>query len=123
MATTTGAEQAGSVRLPSGWQHDGDGIGRTFHFDDFASAARFVGRIADAATGAGPRLAIDLRDDRVTVWLAPRDGGPATDDLAVAERIQHLLGDHQPPVGRAGPWSPHGPLTGFRARPVGQAGP
>jgi hypothetical protein len=25
--------------------------------------------------------------------------------------------------GRAGPWSPLGPLTGTRPRPVGQAGP
>jgi len=31
-----------------GWQRHGDGIWKTYEFDDFASAALFVGRVADA---------------------------------------------------------------------------
>jgi hypothetical protein len=44
------------------------------------------------------------------------------DDVAVARRIQRLVGDHHYPVGR-GPWSPGGRLVGIRSRPVGPAGP
>ena len=52
------------------------------------------------------------------------DGSTLTlDDLAVASRIQRLVGDHRHPVGQAGPWSPRGTLAGIRPRPVGQAGP
>ena len=107
-----------------GWQPHGNGISRTFHFDDFGAATRFVGRIADDAAAAGRRPTIDIRDDRVTVTVALWDGGTLTpDDVLVARRIQRLVGDHRHPVGRAGPWSPRGQLTGVHPRPVGQAGP
>ena len=93
-------------------------------FDDFGAAARFVGRMADDAAVAGRQPPIDLRCDCVTVAFAPRDGSTLTlDDLAVAHRIQRLIGDHRHLVGRAGPWSPRGTLAGIRPRPVGQAGP
>jgi pterin-4a-carbinolamine dehydratase len=109
--------------LPS-WQLHGDGISRTFHFDDFGAATRFVGRITLDAAVAGRQPAIDIRGDRVTVTLGPRDGtAPTSDDVAAARRIQRLVGDHRHPVGRAGPWVPSGPLPGIRPRPVGQAGP
>jgi pterin-4a-carbinolamine dehydratase len=121
MATTIDAEL---FRALPGWQLHGNRIKKTFPFDDFNAAARFVGRMADAAAVAGRRPAIDLRGDRVTVAFAPRDGStPTLDDVAVACCIQRLVGDHRHPVGRAGPWSPRGPLTGIRPRPVGQAGP
>jgi 4a-hydroxytetrahydrobiopterin dehydratase len=121
MAITSEAEL---LRSLPGWQRRGNGIERTFNFDDFSAAARFVGRIALDAAAAGRQPAIDLRGDHVTVAFAPRDGNSLTlDDVAVARRIQRLVGDHRHPVGRAGPWSPRGPLTAVRPRPVGQAGP
>jgi 4a-hydroxytetrahydrobiopterin dehydratase len=121
MATTSEVKLYGS--LP-GWQHDGKRIEKTFDFDDFSAAARFVGRMTDDAAVAARQPAIDLRWDRVTVALTPRDGSSLTqDDVAVARRIQRLLGDHRHPVGRAGPWRPRGTLVGIRPRPVGQAGP
>jgi 4a-hydroxytetrahydrobiopterin dehydratase len=112
------------LRTLPGWQPDRNGISRTFHFDDFGAAARFAGRIAVDAGAAGRWPAIDIRGDRVTVTVALRDGSTLTpDDVVVARRIQRLVGDHRHPVGRAGPWSPRGPLTAIRPRPVGQAGP
>ena len=67
---------------------------------------------------------IAIRGGRVTLELTPRTGTTLTaDDLAVASRIQRLVGDHHHPVGRAAPWSPSGPLTGVHERPVGLAGP
>jgi 4a-hydroxytetrahydrobiopterin dehydratase len=92
--------------LPS-WQLHGDGISRTFHFEDFGAATRFVDRITLDAAVAACQPAIDIRGDRVTVTLATRDATtPTSDDVAVARRIQRLVGDHRHPVGRAGPWSP-----------------
>ena len=121
MTTTSEAEL---FRTLPGWQRYGNRIEKTFNFDDFGAAARFVGRMADDAAVASRRPAIDLRCDCVTVAFAPRDDSTLTlDDVAVASRIQRLVGDHRHPVGRAGPWSPGGLLAGIRPRPVGQAGP
>ena len=121
MTTTSEAEL---FRALPGWQRYGNRIQKTFNFDDFGAAARFVGRMADDAAVAGRPPAIDLRCDCVTVAFAPRDGSTLTlDDVAVASRIQRLVGDHRHPIGRAGPWNPGGPLARIRPRPVGQAGP
>ena len=115
---------AGLVRDLQGWQRHGDGIWRTYQFDDFASAAQFVGRVADATGSSGHQPDIAIRGGRVTLELTPAAGTTLTaDDLAVASRIQRLVGDHHHPVGRATPWSPTGRLTGIRQRPVGPAGP
>jgi 4a-hydroxytetrahydrobiopterin dehydratase len=106
------------------WQRRGDSIWRTYQLDDFRSAAQFVGRVADATGATGHQPDIAIRGGRVTLELAPKAGGRLTaDDLAVAARIQRLVGDHHAPIGRAAPWSPSGPLTGIRERPVGPAGP
>ena len=107
-----------------GWHRHGDSIWRTYQFDDFPSAVQFVGRVADATGPTGHQPDIAIRGGRVTLELNPTVGGRLTaDDLAVASRIQRLVGDHRHPVGRAAPWSPRGPLTGVRERPVGPAGP
>jgi pterin-4a-carbinolamine dehydratase len=100
------------------------GIWRTYQFDDFASATLFVGRVADATAAGGHQPDIAIRGGRVTLELAPRAGSALTaDDLMVAARIQRLVGDHHPPIGRSGPWSPSGRLAGIKQRPVGPAGP
>ena len=120
----TTISEAELFRALPGWKPYGNRIEKTFNFDDFGAAARFVGRMADDAPVAARQPAIDLRCDCVTVAFAPQDGSTLTlDDLAVAGRIQRLVGDHRHPVGRAGPWSPRGTLSGIRPRPVGQAGP
>ena len=122
MATTD--DEAHALRDLPGWQRDGDSIWKTYQFDDFASAALFVSRVADATAGAGHQPDIAIRGGQVTLELTPRTGTTLTaDDLAVASRIQRLVGDHHHPVGRAAPWSPSGQLTGIRERPVGPAGP
>ena len=123
MATNDEALARALQELP-GWQREGDSIWKTYQFDDFASATLFVGRVADNTAAAGHQPDIAIRGGRVTLELAPRTGTTLTaDDLAVASRIQQLVGDHQHPVGRAAPWSPSGRLTGIRERPVGPAGP
>lgn len=121
MTTTSEAEL---LRTLPGWQRYRDRIEKTFNFDDFGAAARFVGRMADDAAVAGRQPAIDLRCDCVTVAFAPRNGSTLTlDDVAVASRIQRLVGDHRHPVGRAGPWTPHGTLAGIARVQLIRLGP
>jgi 4a-hydroxytetrahydrobiopterin dehydratase len=123
MDTNDEAPARALQELPE-WQHEGASIWRTYQFDDFATAALFVGRVADATAASGHQPDIAIRGGRVTLELTPRTGTALTaDDLAVATRIQRLLGDHHHPVGRAAPWSPTGRLAGIRERPVGPAGP
>ena len=63
------------IRALPGWQARGDGISRTFRFDDFGVATRFVGRIALDAAVARREPLIGIRGGRVTVtfvpWTAP----------------------------------------------------
>ena len=49
MTTTSEAEPVSS---PPAWQGDGNRLEKTFKFDDFSAAARFVGRMADDAAAA-----------------------------------------------------------------------
>jgi 4a-hydroxytetrahydrobiopterin dehydratase len=107
-----------------GWHRHGNAIRRLYEFDDFGAAVQFVSRVADNVAGTGHQPAIAIRGGRVTIELeASAEDGLSSDDLTVASRIQRLVGDHHPPVGRAGSWKPSGRLTGVRQRPVGQAGP
>jgi 4a-hydroxytetrahydrobiopterin dehydratase len=124
MAAINDEALARALRELPGWQREGDSIWRTYQFDDFASATLFVNRVADTTGASGHQPDIAIRGGRVTLELTPRTGTTLTaDDLAVASRIQRLVGDHHHPVGRATPWSPAGRLAGIRQRPVGPAGP
>jgi 4a-hydroxytetrahydrobiopterin dehydratase len=124
MATTDEEALARALDGLPGWRRHGDNIWKTYQFDDFATAALFVGRVADATAAAGHQPDIAIRGGRVTLELVPRTGTTLTDDdLTVAHRIQQLVGDHRHPVGRAAPWHPSGHLTGIKSRPVGPAGP
>jgi 4a-hydroxytetrahydrobiopterin dehydratase len=124
MATTDDEALTRTMRKLPGWQRHGDSIRKTYQFDDFASAALFVGRVADATAAAGHQPDIAIRGGQVTLELLPRSGTALTaDDLAVAARVQRLVGDHHHPIGRAAPWSPSGRLAGIKQRPVGPAGP
>ena len=104
MAANTEEALARTLRELPGWQRHGDSIWRTYEFDDFASATLFVNRVADATAAAGHQPDIAIRGGRVTLELTPATGASLTaDDLAVAARIQRLVGDHHHPVGPAGP--------------------
>jgi 4a-hydroxytetrahydrobiopterin dehydratase len=107
-----------------GWERHGNGVHKTYQFDDFGSATQFASRVAEASVATGRHPDILIRGPRVTLELSPSGTGMLTDDdVAVARRFERLVGDHHHPVGRAGPWHPAGPLTGVRQRPVGPAGP
>ena len=95
----------GLQELP-GWQRHGDGIWKTYEFDDFASAALFVGRVADATAAAGHQP--DIADRR-------RPDGGGTHPAA---------GGRPPPSGRPGrPVEPERPPDRHPATPDGPGRP
>jgi 4a-hydroxytetrahydrobiopterin dehydratase len=122
----TTADEALSLALRDlpGWERHGNGIRKTYRFDDFASAAQFVGRVADAAVAVGRQPNVAIGGSRVTLELTPNAGGVLTQgDVTLARRIQRLVGDHRHPVGRAGSQPPGHRLARASLRPVGPAGP
>jgi 4a-hydroxytetrahydrobiopterin dehydratase len=51
---------------------------RTFQFQDFVAALRFVNRVADLAERAGHHPDIDIRYNRVRLGLTTHDAGGLT---------------------------------------------
>jgi 4a-hydroxytetrahydrobiopterin dehydratase len=68
MATRlTPAERDAMATSHPTWAVDGEAIGRTFTFPDFAAAVGFVARVALVAERADHHPDIDLRWNRVTL--------------------------------------------------------
>ena len=61
-----------------GWRREGHTIERTFRFDTFAHAVRFVQRVAELADRADHHPDIDIRYDRVTLRLSTHSAGGLT---------------------------------------------
>jgi 4a-hydroxytetrahydrobiopterin dehydratase len=88
----------------SGWERDGDRLAKVFVFDEFRSAMKFLGRVADAAVMDDHEVEIEVRSNRVKLMVAtPGSGGITDTAIALAARIDRLTGDHHHPVGMAGP--------------------
>ena len=88
----------------SGWERHSDRIAKAFTFDGFRSAMKFVGRVADAAVAVDDEVEMEIRSNRVKLAVITPGSGTVTDTgVALAARIDRLTGDHQHPVGMAGP--------------------
>ena len=73
------------------WSLKGDEISRTFNFDDFVDAIKFVNRLADIAEEAVHHPDIDIRYDKVTLALVTHDaGGLTSKDFSLAKQIDAL---------------------------------
>ena len=86
MATTDEEALARALDGLPGWQRHGDNIWKTYQFDDFATAALFVGRVADATAAAGHQPDIAIRGGRVTLTA---DGKKRLERLA-ASHLEEL---------------------------------
>jgi 4a-hydroxytetrahydrobiopterin dehydratase len=87
-----------------GWTPVGDRIVKAFEFDGFRPAMKFVGRVADAAAAVDDELAIEVTGAKVTLAVFTPGSEAITDTgLVLARRIERLTGDHELPVGMAGP--------------------
>jgi 4a-hydroxytetrahydrobiopterin dehydratase len=73
------AEQANALlaSVPA-WQIEAGELVRTFKFEDFLAAMRFVNRVAELAEQAGHHPDIDIRYSRVRLALVTHDAGGLT---------------------------------------------
>jgi len=60
------------------WQIQADELVRTFQFEDFRAAIRFVNHVAELAEEAGHHPDIDIRYNRVRLALVTHDAGGIT---------------------------------------------
>ncbi|WP_435119517.1 4a-hydroxytetrahydrobiopterin dehydratase [Halolamina sp. C58] len=85
MADTLDDEEV-ERRLPEHWEREGDEIVRTYEFDDYPSAVRFVNDVADIAEAEFHHPEIVLRYDEVEVRFTTHDAGGITEkDLRLAD--------------------------------------
>ena len=86
-------EQANTLlaTLPA-WQIEAGELVRTFKFDDFLAAIRFVNRVAELAEQAGHHPDIDIRYNRVRLALVSHDAGGLTGkDFDLAARADKAV--------------------------------
>jgi 4a-hydroxytetrahydrobiopterin dehydratase len=73
------------------WQISAGELDRTFQFEDFIAALRFVNAVADLAEAAQHHPDIDIRYNRVRLRLVTHDaGGLTTKDFDLAEAVSKL---------------------------------
>ena len=93
MATTLSQDEI-DKRLQSlsvEWLQTGDSLERTFDFEDFASALKFVNRVGTLAEEENHHPDIRLSWGKVTLSIMTHDAGGITDkDFALAGKIDQL---------------------------------
>lgn len=74
------------------WKKKASVISRTFEFEDFAAAMKFVNKVAALAEKEQHHPDIDIRWNQVTLALTTHDEGGLTEkDFAVAGKIDRLV--------------------------------
>ena len=73
------------------WQRRGEIISRTFVFQDFPAAMKFVNAVAEIAEAAQHHPDVDIRWNKVTLALTTHDAGGLTEkDFALARQCDAL---------------------------------
>jgi 4a-hydroxytetrahydrobiopterin dehydratase len=73
------------------WTKQAAAITRTFQFQDFPAAIRFVDALANVAENAEHHPDIDIRWNKVTLTLTTHDqGGLTRKDFELAKRLDRL---------------------------------
>jgi 4a-hydroxytetrahydrobiopterin dehydratase len=74
------------------WEHEGGQIQKTFEFDDFVTAIKFVNDVADLAERYDHHPDIDIRYNRVTLALTTHsEGGLTARDFDIAGEIEQAI--------------------------------
>jgi 4a-hydroxytetrahydrobiopterin dehydratase len=77
--------------LPN-WQIDAGELVRTFKFEDFRAALRFVKQVGNLAEEAGHHPDIDIRYNKVRLTLVTHDAGGLTNkDFDLASKADKLV--------------------------------
>ncbi|MGC8487263.1 MAG: 4a-hydroxytetrahydrobiopterin dehydratase [Clostridia bacterium] len=86
-------ELASALATLREWRGSSDGIERWFEWESFQDAVAFVDEVAAIAEAASHHPDLDIRFNRVRVFLVTHDAGGVTDrDVAVARAVDHLVG-------------------------------
>jgi 4a-hydroxytetrahydrobiopterin dehydratase len=92
-ALTDQEVQEALAGLPA-WQCVGEKIVRDFALGDFATAMGFVNRVARLAEEQNHHPDIDIRYNRVRLWLVTHDAGGITNlDIRLASLIDGLAAE------------------------------
>lgn len=85
------AQIKAALRAVPKWRRRRSIIQRTFVFEDFVVALRFVNKVAKLAEAAWHHPDIDIRWNKVTLTLSTHDAGGLTrKDFALARKFDHL---------------------------------
>ena len=91
MPAFSAAEVAFHLCALPDWKVDAGELARTFLFENFRAALRFVNQVAELAEEAGHHPDIDIRYNRVRLGLATHDtGGLTAKDFDLAAHIDKL---------------------------------
>ncbi len=92
MARLKIAEVRAALKTVPAWKKQGAEIRRTFEFQDFAAALKFVNAVARAAERAAHHSDIDIRWNKVTLTLSTHsEGGLTAKDFALAKQLDALV--------------------------------
>jgi 4a-hydroxytetrahydrobiopterin dehydratase len=87
MQPLTQNELEQQLKKIDGWQIERGELTRSYKFEDFVSALRFVNRVGELAEQAGHHPDIDIRYNRVRLGLCTHDaGGITAKDFDLAAR-------------------------------------
>jgi 4a-hydroxytetrahydrobiopterin dehydratase len=85
------AELKAALKSVPEWKKNGPAIMRTYQFNDFVAAVKFVNAAAKLAQKAWHHPDIDIRWNQVTFTLTTHDAGGLTGkDFALARRFDRL---------------------------------
>ena len=91
MAKLSPAQIKAALPAVPQWRRKESVISRTFEFEDFVAAMKFVNAVARAAEKAGHHPDIDIRWNKVTLALTTHDAGGLTEkDFALAAKFDRL---------------------------------
>lgn len=78
----------------TGWARDGNGIARTFRFDDYHRTIAFVNAVAWIAHREDHHPDLEIGYSRCRVFYSTHDvGGLSLNDFICAAKVDALLGD------------------------------
>ena len=91
MAKLSTAQIKSSLASVPDWKKRGQTIVRTFQFEDFPKAIKFVNAVARIAEKAWHHPDIDIRWNKVTLTLSTHDVGGLTEkDFALAGKFDAI---------------------------------
>jgi len=92
MPALSAAEVTSHLSALPAWKVENGELTRTFQFDDFRAALRFVDQVGELAEEAGHHPDIDIRYNKVRLGLVTHDaGGITAKDFDLATRTNKLV--------------------------------